>query len=135
MNPTLLITDDSMIIREMIKDVALGAGWIVAGEAVNGQEAITQYQTLRPHAVTLDLTMPDFDGLHGLRGIRESDPAARVLVVSAIDQAAIIKEAIELGAADFIVKPFDPARLSKALGIFARQAIATSPQEPCLQAV
>jgi two-component system, chemotaxis family, chemotaxis protein CheY len=134
MNPTLLVTDDSMIIREMIKDVAIGAGWTIVGEAVNGQEAISQYQLLRPMVVTLDLTMPEFDGLYALRGMREFDPAARILVVSAIDQAPIIKEAIDLGAADFIVKPFDPVRLLKAIDLLARQTQPQWQSKSCLMA-
>jgi two-component system chemotaxis response regulator CheY len=134
MNPTLLVTDDSMIIREMIKDVAIAAGWSIVGEAVNGQEAISQYQLLRPMVVTLDLTMPEFDGLYALRGIRELDPAARILVVSAIDQAPIIKEAIDLGAADFIVKPFDPTRLLKAIDLLARQTHPQWQSKSCLLA-
>ena len=134
MNPTLLVTDDSMIIREMIKDVAIAAGWLIVGEAVNGQEAISQYQLLRPMVVTLDLTMPEFDGLYALRGIRELDPAARILVVSAIDQAPIIKEAIDLGAADFIVKPFDPTRLLKAIDLLARQTHPQWQSKSCLLA-
>lgn len=134
MNPTLLVTDDSMIIREMIKDVAIAAGWSIVGEAVNGQEAISQYQLLRPMVVTLDLTMPEFDGLYALRGICELDPAARILVVSAIDQAPIIKEAIDLGAADFIVKPFDPTRLLKAIDLLARQTHPQWQSKSCLLA-
>jgi two-component system chemotaxis response regulator CheY len=132
MKPTLLVTDDSMIIREMIKDVALGAGWTIVGEAANGQEAVSQYRLLRPLAVTLDLTMPEFDGLYALRGIRQFDPAARVLVVSAIDQAPIIKEAIDRGAADFIVKPFDPARLARAIELLAKQSARPTPATTCL---
>src|SRR5690349_20633271 len=108
MNPTLLVTDDSMIIREMIKDTTRSVGWTIVAEAANGMEAVQQYQLHKPTAVTLDLTMPEYDGLYALRGIRDCDPHAQVLVVSAIDQAPVIKEAIELGAADFIVKPFDP---------------------------
>ena len=86
MNQTLLITDDSMIIREMIKDVAVQHGWEVVGEATNGQEAIDAFARLHPDVVTMDVVMPEFDGLHGLRGIRHLDQQARVLIVSAIDQ-------------------------------------------------
>lgn len=115
MTKTLLVTDDAMIIREMIKDAAQEAGWRIVGEAANGQEAIDRYLELRPAAVTLDLVMPQFDGLHALRGIIGADPAARVLVVSALDQSTVLKEALRLGAADFVVKPFDKGRLLAAL--------------------
>jgi len=122
MENTLLVTDDSMIIREMIKDVAAAAGWRVVAEAANGQEAIDRYQALRPTAVTLDLVMPEFDGIYGLKGIRAFDPNAQVLLVSAIDQKNVLKEAIAHGAADFIVKPFEKTRLATALNALAIQA-------------
>jgi two-component system chemotaxis response regulator CheY len=125
MENTLLVTDDSMIIREMIKDVAVEAGWRIVGEAADGQEAIDRYRTLRPTAVTLDLVMPDFDGLHGLKGIRAFDPDAQVLLVSAIDQKPVLKEAIAHGAADFIVKPFEKARLTEALQALAKRSAVT----------
>lgn len=121
MDNTLLVTDDSMIIREMIKEVAVAAGWRIVAEATDGQEAIDRYRELRPTAVTLDLVMPRFDGLHALRGIRELDPTAQVLLVSAIDQAKVLKEAIAGGAADFIVKPFEKSRLREALGVVSRR--------------
>ena len=106
MQKTLLITDDALIIRTMIRDAATVAGWEVVAEAANGQEAIDAYARTRPTAVTLDLVMPEYDGLHGLRGIRELDPEARVVVVSALEQRSVLKEAFRLGAADFILKPF-----------------------------
>jgi len=115
MTRTLLITDDARIIRKIIKDVATRAGWQVVGEATNGLEAIERYKELRPDAVTLDLVMPDYDGLHALRGILDSDPDAKVLVVSAIEQKGILKEAFKAGAADFLVKPFDAQVLLRTL--------------------
>ncbi len=115
MSKTLLVTDDAMIIREMIKDAAQDAGWTIAGEAVDGQDAIDQYAEHEPDAMTLDLVMPDYDGLHALRGIMEHYPDAKVLVVSALDQQQVLREALELGASDFIVKPFDEDRVINAL--------------------
>lgn len=115
MTRRLLVTDDAIIIREMIKDAAMEAGWEIAGEAANGQEAIDQYTALRPDACTLDLVMPHYDGLHGLRGILGVDPKARVCVVSALDQKHVLKEAFQIGAADFIVKPFDRQFLIETL--------------------
>ena len=115
MSKRLLVTDDALIIREMIKDAAIEAEWEIAGEAANGEEAVKKFEELRPDAVTLDMVMPESDGLHALRGIMESDPNARVLVVSALDQSSILKEAIGLGARDFIVKPFAKDRLISAL--------------------
>lgn len=106
MSKNLLIVDDAQIIREMIKDAAVAEGWRVLGEAVHGKEAVEQYMRLQPDVVTLDLVMPQFDGLYALRGILEFDPAATIIVVSALDQKEILKEAFHIGAADFVVKPF-----------------------------
>lgn len=126
MTRRLLITDDAMIIREMIKDAVKSDGWEIAGEAINGQDAIDKYKELRPTAVTLDLVMPEFDGLHALRGILEEDPHAKVLVVSAIDQTDVLKDALRIGAIDFIVKPFEKARLINALSKMAANELNTS---------
>jgi two-component system chemotaxis response regulator CheY len=103
----LLVVDDAMIIRELIKEAAAEAGIEVVGEADNGQTAIERYRELRPDVVTLDLVMPKFDGLHALQGILNFDPQARVVVVSALEQTTILKDAFRKGAADFITKPFD----------------------------
>lgn len=115
MNKTLLIIDDALIIREMIKDIATEDGWTVVGEASDGREGVELHDRLNPDAITLDLVMPEFDGLHALKHIMAGDPAARVLVVSALDQTEILKQALQLGAADFIVKPFARQRLGDAL--------------------
>jgi two-component system chemotaxis response regulator CheY len=112
---TLLVTDDAMIIRQIIRDMATSAGWEVVGEASNGQEAIDRYRELRPDVVTLDLVMPEHDGLHALHGIMEFDPKAKVLVVSALEQRGILKSAFKAGAADFVSKPFDKESLRASL--------------------
>lgn len=105
--PRLLVVDDALIMRTMIKDLARQAGWEIAGEATTGAEAVTRYRELKPDLVTLDIVMPEMDGVEALRTIRGEDPAARVVMVSAIDQRAKLTECIQLGAHDFIVKPFD----------------------------
>lgn len=112
---TLLVTDDAVIIRQIIKDTVTTAGWEVVGEASNGQEAIDRYRELRPDAVTLDLVIPDHDGLHALRGIMEFDPEAKVIVVSALEQRGVLKDAFSAGAADFVSKPFDKQTLQATL--------------------
>ena len=124
MSRTLLVTDDAMIIREMIKDAAIAAGWEIVGEAQNGQQAIELYEQLRPDAVTLDMVMPQYDGLYALNGIKTLDPDALVLVVSALDQKQTLKEAFRLGAADFIVKPFDAKNLVATLEKMVPAAVA-----------
>jgi len=115
MSKTLLVTDDAMIMREMIKDVARESGWTIAGEATNGQEAVERHAECHPDVMTLDLVMPEYDGLHALRNIMAESPDAKVLIVSALDQQHVLKEALELGASDFIVKPFDKDRMISAL--------------------
>jgi two-component system, chemotaxis family, chemotaxis protein CheY len=112
----LLIVDDAMIMRKMIRDVAVSAGWEVAGEASNGAEAVALYTLLQPDLVTMDLVMPVMDGNEALRQIRAGDPEARVVVVTALDQKQTLMESIRDGAIDFIVKPFDRDRVVNLLG-------------------
>jgi len=127
MTKRLLITDDAVIMRTIIGDSAREAGWDVVGEACNGAEAIEKYKALRPDVVTLDLVMPVYDGLHGLRGILEFDPEAVVLVVSALDQKSVLQNAFRHGATDFLVKPFDKSQLVSALETHWRaKAMATT---------
>jgi two-component system chemotaxis response regulator CheY len=124
MPKTLLIADDAMIIRQIIKDTATNAGWTVVGEAANGQEAVERYRQLRPDAVTLDLVMPEYDGLYALRGIMDVDPQAKVLLVSALEQRGLLKEAFKAGAADFVSKPFDKQNLQATLARFLAEGAA-----------
>ena len=115
MSRTLLVVDDAIIIRKMIKDSVTSLGWQVVGEAGDGREAIEQYKKLGPDAVTLDLIMPEHDGLYALRGIIQADPEAKVVVVSAVEQSGVLKDAFKAGAADFVVKPFDKENLRNTL--------------------
>jgi len=115
MSRKLLIADDSMMIRVVVKDTVTRAGWTVVGEAANGEEAVQLYRELRPDAVTLDLVMPHYDGIHALRGILEANPSAKVLILSALEQKNILREAFRIGAADFIIKPFDKDALLGSL--------------------
>ena len=126
MTRRLLIADDAEIMREIIKDTATEAGWEVVGFACDGQEAIEKYKELSPDVVTLDLVMPQYDGLYGLRGILAYDANATVLVVSALDQRNVLKDAFKTGATDFLVKPFDKAQLISALNTHAPKAETAS---------
>jgi two-component system, chemotaxis family, chemotaxis protein CheY len=111
----LLIVDDAMFMRKLIRGVAIEAGWEVAGEAGNGEEAIALYAQLKPDLVTMDLVMPVMGGLEALRQIRALDPKARVVVVTALDQKQALMESIRDGAIDFIVKPFERERVRNLL--------------------
>lgn len=126
MTRTLLVADDALIIRQIIKDLATTAGWTVVGEASNGKEAVEQYEQLRPDAVTLDLVMPEHDGLYALHGIMSLDPQAKVLLVSALEQRGVLKDAFKAGAADFVSKPFDKGSLQSTLAQLV-------PDESCSQ--
>jgi two-component system chemotaxis response regulator CheY len=111
----LLIVDDALIMRKMIRDVAREAGWEVVAEGSNGREGVELYRSLRPDLVTLDLVMPEMGGLDALVRIRGDDPDARVVIVTALDQKEMVAEAIGAGALDFIVKPFDRGRMLSLL--------------------
>jgi two-component system, chemotaxis family, chemotaxis protein CheY len=119
MAKTLLVADDAAIIRAKIKEAACGAGWTVVAEARNGKEAVDRYVECHPAVVTVDLVMPEYDGIYALREIMAKDPNAKVVVVSAIGQKNVLKDAFGSGAADFIVKPFDKNTLVKTLEQFA----------------
>lgn len=115
----LLVVDDALIMRTIIKDIAQSAGWEVAGEASNGRECLERYRALKPDLVTLDIVMPELDGVETLRALRQEDATARVVMVTAIDQKAKLSECIQLGAVDFVVKPFDKQRLASLLRKYA----------------
>ena len=111
----VLIVDDLAFIKIVLRDIIEKAGFRVIGEASNGEQAISLYQDTRPDVVLMDITMPGMDGLTALEKIREIDPAARVIICSALGQQRLIVQAIQLGAKDFIVKPFQPQRVISAL--------------------
>jgi two-component system chemotaxis response regulator CheY len=107
----VLIVDDALIMRRRIRQIAEEAGWVVVGEAANGEEAVAVYREVQPDLVTLDIVMPKMDGVAALRSLMAADPRARVVMISAVDQKEKLAECIECGAVDFIVKPFDRPRL------------------------
>jgi two-component system, chemotaxis family, chemotaxis protein CheY len=115
MQRRVLIVDDSMLMRQMVKRALALGEWEVVGEATNGHEAIEKYQQLLPDLVTLDITMPGCDGLEALKVIMGINPQAKVVVVSALDQTKLIAAAIRAGAHGFVVKPFSPEHLRDAL--------------------
>lgn len=103
---SVLIVDDSRTSRRFLKDILEEEGYNVVGEAVNGQDGFDQYIKLRPDYVTMDITMPEVDGLECLKLIRKSDPNAKVVMVTAAGQKEKMVEAVKFGAAEFITKPF-----------------------------
>jgi two-component system, chemotaxis family, chemotaxis protein CheY len=112
----VLVVDDAAFMRKMVSDALAKAGHEVVGEASNGVEAIARFQELKPDLMTLDITMPEKDGLSALADIMGADPSARVVMCSALGQESKVLEAIKLGAKDFVVKPFKPDRVIEAVG-------------------
>ena len=113
--PSVLIADDAAFMRMMIKNILTDAGYEIVGEAENGTVAVSKYRELKPDLTTMDITMPEMDGLAALREIRDQDPEARVVMCSAMGQQSMVIESIQAGARDFIVKPFQPERVLEAV--------------------
>src|SRR5271167_577033 len=111
----VLVVDDAMFMRKVVPDALKSGGHEVIGEAANGEEAIHRFKELRPDVMTLDITMPEMDGLAALREIIALDPSARVVMCSAIGQESKVLEAVKTGAKDFIVKPFATERVLAAI--------------------
>lgn len=116
----VLVVDDAAFMRMMIKDILSKNGYEIVGEAADGQQAVERYQETHPDLVTLDITMPEMDGIEALKAIRSLDPAARVIMCSAMGQQSMVIDAIQAGARDFIVKPFQADRVVEAV----RKALA-----------
>lgn len=115
MSKRILIVDDAIFMRMKLKDILEKNGFEVVGEAQNGKEAIEKYKAEKPDLVTMDITMPEMDGVAALRGIMDIDSSAKVIMCSAMGQQSMVMEAIQSGALDFIVKPFDNERVIKSL--------------------
>ena len=111
----VLIVDDAAFMRMMIKDILSKNGYEVVGEAENGQKAVEKFQELKPDLTTMDITMPEMDGISAVKEIKKVDPNAKVIMCSAMGQQAMVIEAIQSGARDFIVKPFQPDRVIEAV--------------------
>jgi two-component system chemotaxis response regulator CheY len=115
MSRTVLIVDDAIFMRTMIADILESAGFEIVGEASSGVEAVERYKELEPDLVTMDIVMPDMGGIDAVREIMKVDPNARILIVSAMGQQGLVVEAIQAGARDFVVKPFQPSRVVEAV--------------------
>ncbi len=106
MSKRVMIVDDALFMRTMLRDIFASAGWQIVVEAETGAEAIAEYKIHQPDLVTMDLVMPEMGGIVALEKILIDDPAARIVVCSALGQKNLILDAINAGAKDFIVKPF-----------------------------
>ena len=112
---SILLVDDAAFMRINLKNILEKAGYEVVGEAENGKDAIDKYKDLDPDLVTMDITMPEMDGIEAVKSIKELDSEANIIMCSAMGQQSMVVEAIEAGAKDFIVKPFEDDRVIEAV--------------------
>lgn len=115
MSQTVLICDDAIFMRSLIREILVQAGYEIVGEAETGVQAVELYEELRPDLVTMEVVLPDMGGIEAVREIVKFDPNARVLMCSALGRHTLVAEAREAGARDFVVKPFQPSRVLEAV--------------------
>ena len=115
MSSKVLIVDDAPVVRFLLRNLLERNGFEVVGEASNGNEAFEKYKELTPDVVTMDITMPEADGIVGVKRILSFDAKAKIVMITAIDQRKYLLEAIKSGATDYIVKPFEDDRVISAL--------------------
>ncbi|GGA01925.1 response regulator [Paenibacillus marchantiophytorum] len=115
MGNRIIIVDDAAFMRAILKDVLISLGYEVAGEASNGQEAVQLYKRIKPDLVTMDITMPEMDGITALKEIISYNPEARVIMCSAMGQQKMVVDSIQAGAKDFVVKPYNKERIAEAV--------------------
>jgi len=115
MSKKVLIVDDAPVVRHLLKNLLEKHGYTVVGEGENGNDALDKYKSLSPDIVTMDITMPDADGIVGVKNILSFDPKAKIVMITAIDQRKFLLEAIKAGATDYIVKPFEDDRVISAI--------------------
>ncbi len=115
MSKKVLIVDDAVVMRMMIKGILSKHGYEVVGEAQNGVEAVDKYKQLQPDLVTMDMVMPEMDGITAVRQIMAMDPNAKIIMCTSMGQQALVVEAIQAGAKSFITKPFQPPKILETI--------------------
>lgn len=111
----VLITDDALFMRVTLKNILVNNGYEIAGEATTGKESVDLYESTKPDLVTMDITMPEMDGITAVREICKADPGAKIIMCSAMGQKNMVLEAVSAGARDFIVKPFQAEKVLEAI--------------------
>ncbi|MCM3130995.1 MULTISPECIES: response regulator [unclassified Paenibacillus] len=111
----VLVTDDAVFMRMIVKEILIKGGHEVIAEASNGVEAVAQYHLHKPDIVTMDITMPEMDGIQAVKEIKKSFPEAKIIMCSAMGQQAMVIKAIQSGANDFVVKPFQADRVLESV--------------------
>lgn len=114
MEKTVLVVDDAAFMRATLRDIFGRNGYQVVGEARNGAEAVAQFAALKPALVTMDIVMPEVSGIEAVKRIVAADPNARIVMCSAMGQQTLVIEAIQAGARDFVIKPFQASRVLEA---------------------
>jgi two-component system chemotaxis response regulator CheY len=104
----VLVADDARFMRQLIREIVEPEGFEVVGEAADGRAVVEEFQKLHPDVVTMDIVMPKRSGIDAVKEILALDPGARIVMVSALGQEALVMEALQAGAADYVVKPFKP---------------------------
>ncbi len=123
MKAKVLVVDDAIFMRKMISDILESNGMEVAGEADNGAEAVKMYGELKPDMVTMDIIMPEMNGIDAVRHIISEDSKAKIIMCSALGQQALVQDALEAGAKDFLIKPFNPSRVIEVIGKVLNQPV------------
>lgn len=111
MKARVLVVDDAIFMRKMISDILEGNGMEVVGEADTGALGVEKYKELKPDLVTMDIIMPEMNGIDAVRQIVANDSQARIVMCSALGQQALVQDALTAGAKDFLIKPFNPSRV------------------------
>ncbi len=111
----IMLVDDASFMRMMLKNILVGSGYEIVGEAENGAKAIEQFNSLKPELTIMDIIMPEMGGIDAVREIIKGNPGARILMCSSMGQQSLVVEAIQAGAKDFIVKPFQPSNVLEAV--------------------
>ncbi|MBN2069971.1 MAG: response regulator [Candidatus Krumholzibacteriota bacterium] len=122
MKPRVLVVDDAIFMRKMIADILEGQGMEIVGEADTGAGAVEKYSALKPDLVTMDIIMPEMNGIDAVKNIMASDPQARIVMCSALGQQALVQDALGAGARDFLIKPFNPSRVIEVVSKILNQA-------------
>lgn len=117
----ILIVDDASFMRMMLRNILTSHGYEIAGEAENGVKAIAQYESLKPDIALIDLIMPEMGGIEAVKKIMAKDPAAKIIICSAMGQQALVVEAMQAGARDFIIKPFQPTNVIESVQKIERE--------------
>jgi two-component system chemotaxis response regulator CheY len=117
----VLVVDDAIFMRKMISDIIEGNDMEVVGEADTGALAVEKYKELKPDLVTMDIIMPEMNGIDAVRQIMLNDPQARIVMCSALGQQALVQDALAAGARDFLIKPFNPSRVIEVVSKILNQ--------------